>query len=579
GTYAVAAVLAVTLFYKTFPLIRSDNDDTLARYAKSTVESLPKNGGILLNDNETAAANPQIRALLIQAELARTGRARDFLIVDTQLIDWAPYSHFLHEKAPDKWPAIPGDQTMAKLKDFGVLSVLNHVAQSNTICYLNPSYGYFFEMFYQEPHGLVYRMKMLPADTLMPPPLSTNLVAENQAFWKQVVDREFPRVEKEASLPDPAKHMNPARWLIMHLHGQSSPNPNALLVANLYSRSLDDWGVQLQRDGHLAAAAGCFASAKKINPANVVAALNLDFNQKLQSGAPVTIDPSSVSREQFGKYSDWNAVLNANGPFDDPSFLFVNSALVARSGLMRQTVAPFTRLRQLVPDFLPARLWLAQIYLYNRQPDRALDALQAPLDQPERFGLNETNSVAVNTLAAYAHLQKNDLSRGVELLNHELAIHPADTNLLASAAQAFFARGLYTNALRVIDHALAQNPDSPQWLFGKGIASLQMSNYDQAISAMTHLLNVVTNDPNARFNRGVAYLQTDQLDKARADLSELQTTYTNSPQIAFRLGEVAEKQHDTNEAIRNYEIFLANVPTNSPDIKTVNERIARLQKK
>ena len=110
------------------------------------------------------------------------------------------------------------------------------------------------------------------------------------------------------------------------------------------------------------------------------------------------------------------------------------------------------------------------------------------------------------------------------------------------------------------------------------MASLQLSNYDQAISAMTRVLNIVTNDPNARFNRALAYLKSDQLAKARADYAELQSTYTNSPQIAFGLGEVAWQQHDTNEALRNYRIFLSNAPTNSPDIKIVNERIAQLQK-
>jgi tetratricopeptide (TPR) repeat protein len=249
---------------------------------------------------------------------------------------------------------------------------------------------------------------------------------------------------------------------------------------------------------------------------------------------------------------------------------------------MRQTVAPLHRICQLAPDFLPARVWLAKIYLYNRLADRALEVLHAPLTQPDRFALNQTNSITVNTLAAFAYLQKNEVSRGADLLNQEIAVHPADTNLLSSAAQAFFARGLYTNALKVIDLALNQQPDSPQWLFGKGIAFLQMSNYDQSISWMTRVINTATNDPkmlaSARLNRAAAYAKAGQLDQARADLTTLQSAYTNAPQVAFQLGEVAEQQHDTNEAVRNYQIFLANVPTNAPASKTVRERLDRLQK-
>ena len=149
--------------------------------------------------------------------------------------------------------------------------------------------------------------------------------------------------------------------------------------------------------------------------------------------------------------------------------------------------------------------------------------------------------------------------------------------LLTSAAQAFFIRGLYTNALRIIDRRLAQTPEDPQWLFGKGFANLQLGRYDQAIAALTRVM-AVTNDPTARFNRALAYLKSDKLDQARADYLELQSTYTNSIQVAYGLGEVAWRRHDTNEAVQNYELYLANAPTNSAEVRTVRERLDQLQK-
>lgn len=365
----------------------------------------------------------------------------------------------------------------------------------------------------------------------------------------------------------------------MHLHGQADPNPNAVFVANLYSRALDYWGVDLQRAGLLAEAADAFTSAHKINPDNVVAEINLEFNRTLQSGDPVKVEPGRVNADEFGKSRNWNALMNANGPFDDPSFLFVNSALIARSGLMRQTIAPFNRVCQLAPDFLPARIWLAQLYLYNRLSDQALNTLHEPLTQPKRFGLNTTNSTGVNTLAAFAHLQKNEPKRGVEMLEQEISLHPDDTNLLTTVAQALFTRGLFSDALHVIDRRLAQVPDDPQWLFGKGFASLQMSNYNQAITAFTRVQEISTNDPMSRFYRAYAYLQTDRLNDARADYAALENSYTNSFQIEFGLGEVAWRQHNTNEAISRYEQFLSTAPTNAAEIKVVRERLTELRGK
>jgi len=101
GTYAAAALVAVSLACKNLPLIRSCNDDTLKQYAERTVQSLPKDGGILLSDGDGLGI-PMARTLLIETELARTRQAKDFLVVDTQSLNWAPYLRFLHRKAPDK---------------------------------------------------------------------------------------------------------------------------------------------------------------------------------------------------------------------------------------------------------------------------------------------------------------------------------------------------------------------------------------------------------------------------------------------------------------------------------------------
>jgi hypothetical protein len=69
------------------------------------------------------------------------------------------------------------------------------------------------------------------------------------------------------------------------------------------------------------------------------------------------------------------------------------------------------------------------------------------------------------------------------------------------------------------------------------------------------------------------------LNDARADYTALQVTYTNSYQVAFGLAEVAWRQHATNEAVHNYQLYLANAPTNSVEFKTVQDRLNQLQKK
>jgi len=351
------------------------------------------------------------------------------------------------------------------------------------------------------------------------------------------------------------------------------------MVGAFYSRSLDFWGVELQRAGELEKAAARFDTAQKLNPDNVVAQINLRFNQALRAGRTTPVDLSKASADQFGKYQTWNDVMNANGPFDEPSFCFKNGVILERAnGYFHQAVAAFDRVRELVPDDLPSRLELGQIYLMARLPQRALEVLRDPLAHPEKFSLVETNRTQLSVLAAAAYFQETNFTRGSELLEAEIARHPADNTLLAATAQAYMVHGMFDKALGVIDRKLRLAPDDPAWLYTKGYACIQLKAYDDAIAAFSRVLTIQTNNSNALFNRAIANLDSDHLDAARADYVRLQQSYTNAFQIAYGLGEIAWRQHDTNEAVRNYTIYLANASTNTDEATNIIQRLRELQK-
>ena len=250
-----------------------------------------------------------------------------------------------------------------------------------------------------------------------------------------------------------------------------------------------------------------------------------------------------------------------------------------RAGLPRQASVQFTRVRQLSPDNLTTRLFLASIYLTFRQPDRALEALHDPLTRPFRFALTDFNSTDLDLLAATAHFQKRENAEGAALLETEMNRHPDNETLLLVSAQVFNRAGLYTNALRAIDRKLARSPNDPIWLYGKGRVCTQIGAYGEAAAAFSRFLELQTNYPDAVFRRGVAYMQSDHLAAARADFLKLQAEHTNSFHVAYCLGEIAWREHQTNEAIRNYRVFLANAPTNVVEFKTVHERLTQLDGK
>ena len=567
------AVFAVTgLVYKNTPQIRDTNDDTFKNYAALMEENLPRTGGILLSDDSR-------RSIFVRAALARDGRAKGCLLVDTQSLPVPAYHRYLHEISPQKWPdTISTFESTNRVSPLHLIGLLATLAKTDELYYLHPSFGYYFEQFCMEPHGLIYKLNTLPNDTLLPPKPDKNLIAANETFWAQAEAAAFASIIRAGSPPDSNAPKSLGEKLLDCFHVARARNLNASVAGTFYSRGLDFWGVQLQRTGDLTNAAAHFEMARKLNPDNVVAQINLEFNRSLRAGQTVPVDLTKATTDQLGKYSSWNTVLNENGPFDEPSFCFKNGViLAAQNGFFRQAVEPFERVRQLVPDNLAARLWLAQCYLASRLPDLALDALRKPLEQPDKFSLTATNSTQLNILAAAAYFQKDNNVRGIELVETEISRQPTNDVLLVTAVQVYLKRGLFSNAMAIIDRKLQAAPEDPTWLFGKGYASIQTKAYDDAIAAFTHLLAIQTNNNEALFNRAVACLQSGKLDAAQADYEKLGQSFTNAFQIAYGLGEIAYRKHETNESIKNFKAYLATANTNTSEATNIIQKLRELK--
>jgi tetratricopeptide (TPR) repeat protein len=574
GVWLFTAFAATGLVYKNLPQIRNVNDDTCKTYGALVAENLPSQGGICLSDSGDLR-----RTALLHAALVREGRAGDFLLVDTASLGAPSYHAFLHKMSPTKWPdTISASEQTNGISPQHLIGLMAMLAKTNALYYLNPSFGYYFEQFYMEPHGLVLELKTLPGDTLLPPLPDNKLVAANDAFWNRAQKLALDPVIHAIAPPDPTSAASIGENLLRRFHVMRELNPNATVVGQLYSCGLNFWSVQIQRANDLKTAASDFETAVRLNPDNVVAHVNLDFNHSLQAGQTVPIDLTKATADQFGKYNSWISLLGDNGPFDEPSFTFQYGVILMRGGLSRQAVAPFHRVHELAPDNLAARLWLAQCYLASHLPDLTLDMLREPIAQPEKFSRAGTDSSQLNILAAAAYFQKKDNDRGIELVQAEISSQPTNEVLWLTAAQVYLKLGLYTNALSIIDRKLQDAPEDPTWLFGKGFASIQIKNFNAGITALTHVLSIQTTNHDARFYRAIAYLQSGQLDAARADYEKLGQTFTNSYQIPYGLGEIAWSKHETNEAIKQYEAYLAVANTNTAEATNIIERLKSLKR-
>ena len=203
------------------------------------------------------------RLFLVQAALARDGRAKDFLFLDTQSLNSPAYFRFLHKKFPRKWPDLVGAKESRPVNPIGLIGVLTMLAKTNELYYLHPSFGYYFEQFYLEPHGLVYKLKTLPEDSLLPPLPDKNQIAGNEAFWSRAETQAFAPIDRAVTPPDPNAPRSWGEQLLKNFTCPANTNQNAILAGTFYSRSLDFWGVQLQRANELEKAAAAFTLAQR----------------------------------------------------------------------------------------------------------------------------------------------------------------------------------------------------------------------------------------------------------------------------------------------------------------------------
>jgi tetratricopeptide (TPR) repeat protein len=553
------------LIDRNLPQIRMTNGHSLQKFASLMNQGLPQ-GAVVLSDDPR-------RTVLLRAANSQKNEGKSYVYVDTGSLRWPQYHHYLKSVNGASWPLDPPRKS-PKISDNEILDLIWRITASNTVYYLHPSFGYYFELLYQQPHGLVYKLASYPTNVLLLPPLSREVADENEAFWARVKSEDLKPLLHE--LNHSAGHSGFLPTLTDRIHLKPIVNQDLALLGSLYSRALDYWGVEMQKQHRLAEAAQHFESALELNADNIVAQVNLDCNKGLQSGQKPAPSISKSIEDQFGKYRNWEEVLNENGPFDEPNFCFEQGKLHARFQLYRQAASQFARAVELAPGHLPARLWLAQLYITSYMPDDALKLVDDIHSHSHTFSIHKTNQTELLFVEASAYLAKNDLQGAQNAVQSVLQKHPDDEDLLGTAAHVYTLYGQHSNALSLIERHLKITPDDPNLLVNKGYAYIQLNLFEDAIAPLTRALALETNNSSALLNRAIAYLRAEKFADAQRDYETLQKLFPTAFQVYYGLGEIAYRKKDTNAAVRNYQLYLTNSPPNTEESKLVRSRLKEL---
>src|SRR5438046_8384130 len=124
------------------------------------------------------------------------------------------------------------------------------------------------------------------------------MLAGNEAFWAKAETNALGPLLK--AIAPPARNKDPGlvEGFMKIAHLKQEPNRDAGLLAAFYSRALVYWGVEMQRNGELTAAASHFERAQELNGDNVVAKINLECNQRLQAGRKTSVQISKAIEDE-----------------------------------------------------------------------------------------------------------------------------------------------------------------------------------------------------------------------------------------------------------------------------------------
>lgn len=578
--WILAVALPATLIYRNWPSIRANDGRLLRDFAALTVKDLPTEA--------VAVADDPLLLNLVRIYDRQVRRGDDRLMLYSPLLPFAIYQASLHRLFPDRWHKLPADiPTFAKLDPRTLVLQMQSVAATNATYYLHPSFGYFFERVYLQPEGLAYPLGIYSTNSIAPPPLTTERIARNTQFWTDV----SPKLD---ALP--------------RLLARNASDARA--VGRWYSRCLDYWGVELQKLNQLEEAGKFFARAARLNPDNVVAKINLEYNQSLQRNQPIRVDVAKSIDEQFGpKFRTLDAFLAANGPVDEPGFRIRLGQLLEQQDNLRQAILQYERALELEPENRPLLLDLAALYL---RPGLPQDTLKTTARLRE-LRPTPTEQIEATVLDVNAYVSLGQLSEAERTLLQALSTHHNAEPLLDNLAELYkitdqnqkalditdrllqvnprAARGLIRQAviyMRLQDFAKAEQsldvlakvaPDHPDGLLTRSAFYIQTQRFTEALQVVNRLLELQPNNQWGLINRAIALLQSNQLDDAKSAYLALHESIPSEHRFLFGLGEIAYRQKNTADAIRYYELYLNHAPPDTEEARQIADRLQTLKSK
>ena len=503
---AVAAVWAaligmpIALVARNFKSVRTTNGPELRRFAEVSTKALPHDG----SKGTVVMSDDPYGLLLLSACLSNEGALNRYMLIHTRSLLGPDYHRELSKRYPNRWPNYFADQPPDEVIDDGsLLQLITMMSKTNEIYYLHPSFGYYFEQFYMEPHGLIYHLQPYTStNQIFAPALSTKIVDENRTLWNQDA---------------PERLANRAR----------TDSRDAQYVNRYYSRALNYWGVALQRQTdaekrsqNLTDAGKWFQLAATLNTNNVPAEMNAAFNRTLRTGDPYVPENAKTMEERFGAYRGWEPMLIDNGPFDHPDYCLRIGQIMGQQGLYRQALAQLSRARELSPTNLVAQVALADVYVRAQLPQKALEEI-AQIRVRGSDPLPAEIDLELARVEATAHFALHDIARAEKIVRDTFASHPKEPGILDTLLQIYSQTDRLDDALKTSETIINADPDRTQSYINQATLYLKKKDQAMALASVDRVLQKSPQQPQALLYKIFLLIQANDFPKARTAIDGL----------------------------------------------------------
>jgi tetratricopeptide (TPR) repeat protein len=559
---------ATLLAAQSHPRLRAGQSGALDQFSSQCLAGLPSKKAIVLSDDPG-------RLYLLQAASQRHGLPNNQILIETASFPHREYIYYLAGRYPELRGAVTTNLAAlpAVLPRETVIPFLALVMHNFPRYYLQASFGYYGEAFYFKPHGPVYELLPFTTSALQPPLPTQAEMSANQAFWSKLENGPLTTISAASKL-----------------------DTDAAAVSADYSVSLDFLGTELQKAKQLKEARDQFTEAVRLNTNNIIARINLQYNERLQQGDRRPIDSGAQLYEAMRRSRGLGFVLKQNGPPDEPGMDLAFGIAMAEGGLPGQAARFFDRRLQLLPGDPEAGLELARCYLALHQPAKTLALVR------QLRGATNVSAWELDRCEASACMASQDYAAAEKILRDALRQHPDDPNRLAALSEFYRARGLdelglhknaeasreFAQALTNINLQLQALSSSTQdaaaglrltdCLLRKAEIQTLLQSYDATAATLTKVLQLQPDNYLALLNRAAAEIQIKQFQAAKDDFRQVGKLSPAQPYMAdFGLADVAAAEKDVPEEIARLQRCVHSAPEDSGVYKAAVQRLAKLQ--